>query len=66
MKKKTRDAKITQIYDYTNQIQLKVIALQFIINVLSSVCKFSNEGIGAYTASKAGYLILMQIKITNP
>ncbi|WP_242156260.1 SDR family oxidoreductase [Aestuariivivens sediminis] len=31
------------------------------INVLSTVCNFSNEGIGAYTASKAGYDALCKV-----
>tara|TARA_R110002050_G_scaffold4573_3_gene22167 strand:+ start:11762 stop:12472 length:711 start_codon:yes stop_codon:yes gene_type:complete len=31
------------------------------INVLSTVCNFSNEGIGAYTASKAGYDALVKV-----
>ncbi len=32
-----------------------------IINVLSTVCGFSNEGIGAYTASKAGFDALTKV-----
>ncbi len=32
-----------------------------IINVLSTVCNFSNEGIGAYTASKAGFDALVKV-----
>ncbi len=31
------------------------------INVLSTVCLFSNEGIGAYTASKAGFDALVKV-----
>jgi NADP-dependent 3-hydroxy acid dehydrogenase YdfG len=31
------------------------------INVLSTVCNFSNEGIGAYTASKAGFDALVKV-----
>ena len=31
------------------------------INVLSSACNFSNEGIGAYTASKAGFDALVKV-----
>lgn len=32
-----------------------------IINILSTVCLFSNEGIGAYTASKAGFDALVKV-----
>lgn len=32
-----------------------------IINVLSTVCSFSNEGIGSYTASKAGFDSLVKV-----
>lgn len=32
-----------------------------IINVMSTVCHFSNEGIGAYTASKAAYDALTKV-----
>jgi len=32
-----------------------------IINVLSTVCNFSNEGIGAYTASKASFDALVKV-----
>ncbi|WP_413698980.1 SDR family oxidoreductase [Psychromonas sp. KJ10-10] len=32
-----------------------------IINVLSTVCNYSNEGIGAYTASKAGFDALTKV-----
>jgi len=32
-----------------------------IINVLSTVCNYSNEGIGAYTASKAGFDALVKV-----
>lgn len=32
-----------------------------IINVLSTVCHYSNEGIGAYTASKAGFDALTKV-----
>lgn len=32
-----------------------------IINVMSTVCSFSNEGIGAYTASKAGFDALCKV-----
>jgi len=31
------------------------------INVLSTVCNFSNEGIGAYTASKSGFNALVNV-----
>ncbi|MCE4566603.1 SDR family NAD(P)-dependent oxidoreductase [Maribellus sp. CM-23] len=31
------------------------------INILSTVCNFSNEGIGAYTASKAGFDALLKV-----
>lgn len=31
------------------------------INVLSTVCNFSNEGLGAYTASKAGFDALVKV-----
>ena len=31
------------------------------INVLSTVCDFSNEGLGAYTASKAGFDALVKV-----
>lgn len=36
-------------------------SLGLFINVLSTVCNFSNEGIGAYTASKAGFDALVKI-----
>jgi NADP-dependent 3-hydroxy acid dehydrogenase YdfG len=32
-----------------------------IINVLSTVCNFANEGIGSYTASKAGFDALVKV-----
>ena len=32
-----------------------------VINVLSTVCNFSNEGIGAYTASKASFDALVKV-----
>ncbi|MBN2616976.1 MAG: SDR family oxidoreductase [Spirochaetales bacterium] len=32
-----------------------------IINILSTVCNFSNEGIGAYTASKTGFDGLLKV-----
>jgi len=32
-----------------------------VINVLSSVCLFSNEGMGAYTASKAGFEAMTKV-----
>jgi NADP-dependent 3-hydroxy acid dehydrogenase YdfG len=40
---------------------MKLVKKGQIINILSTVCLFSNEGIGAYTASKAGFDALIKV-----
>jgi len=40
---------------------LKFLNGGLFINILSTVCNFSNEGIGAYTASKAGFDALVKV-----
>ncbi|WP_165311850.1 SDR family oxidoreductase [Vibrio ziniensis] len=45
----------------TYNTSMKIRRQGIIINVLSTVCGFSNEGIGAYTASKAGMDALTKV-----
>lgn len=40
---------------------MEIVKKGMIINVLSTVCNFSNEGIGAYTASKASFDALVKV-----
>lgn len=40
---------------------MEIVKAGTIINVLSTVCNFSNEGIGAYTASKASFDALVKV-----
>lgn len=40
---------------------MKIAKKGTIINVLSTVCNFSNEGIGAYTASKASFDVIVKV-----
>lgn len=41
--------------------KMEIVKRGTIINVLSTVCNFSNEGIGAYTASKASFDALVKV-----
>lgn len=40
---------------------MEIVKAGTIINVLSTVCQFSNEGIGAYTASKSSFDALVKV-----
>jgi len=40
---------------------MEIVKAGTIINVLSTVCNFSNEGIGAYTASKSSFDALVKV-----